>query len=81
MYQSRRVWLGDLGVRDSRAFVLDCDCMCASQQLFFFFLGGALFLPCAYSLLFMEVKLVLGIMNLLVTGTQCLRCTECLRFT
>ena len=40
LYQSRRVWSGDLGVRDSRAFILDCDHMCVSQQLFFFWGGG-----------------------------------------
>ena len=53
LYQSRRVWLGDLGVRDSRAFVLDCDCMCASQQLFFFFFGwGTVLALCIFLIIY-----------------------------
>ena len=45
--------MGDLGVRDSRAFVLDCDCMCASQQLFFFFFGwGTVLALCIFLIIY-----------------------------
>ena len=50
LYQSRRVWLADLGVRDSRGFTLGCDHVCLSQQLFFW--GGPVLALCLFLIIY-----------------------------
>lgn len=66
------------GCQEQQGLCLDFDSVYVSQYLFVFWAN--ILALCIFNSLFMEIKLVLRVVNLLVTET-CLKCTECLGFT